>query len=99
MICCFNFAEEVLVSNVLKGDAWFVFASRAGHTRKQEHTFPIFQAPDRKLYQVVVADTVDFVAARWECFPRGYKVVGDVDNQFIDGLAPGAEGYPLAGAK
>src|SRR5216683_998094 len=85
----FNPAKEVLVAHHLEAESWLVFASGADFSRKQQHTLSIFKAADGQHAVVAIVCATDLVGACRQCFPRNYKVVGDVDNYLILGLGPG----------
>ena len=91
MLGCFNLAEEMLPPSLLKGHTWLPRASSIGYvTRKYKHGLAIFIAAYDKFFLVADTNTIDSVSARWKCLSCRDKLVGNVHNQLIRGLAPGS---------
>ena len=88
VIGCLDPAEEVLISDVLEAEGWFVFDRRGHLTRSQQYRCMIINTSDLELRGVAIVYAIDSVGARGKRFSGHHKIVGNLHKQLIDFLGP-----------
>jgi len=88
VIGCFNPAEEVLISDVLEAEGWFVFDRWGDFTRNQQYRRVSINTGDLELRGVAIIYAIDSVRARGKRFSGHHKIVGHLHKQLIDFLGP-----------
>jgi hypothetical protein len=87
MLACLNLAEEMLFPNLLEGDARLGVGFVADGAWEDQDRGVAFKAADGQCPFVFIANATDSVSARRKCLSSHHKLVRDVDNELICGLA------------